>query len=160
MHYQWLLTRVNQKLVEHSQPVLGHNDFTNSDDRAIFHQLAIMAASDTPLAADSDLWDSLDDVISARVEQLRALSPAPKVELDHLADKLTLMMLNWRQEKTSRLISEIQQMFRSPQKIDDDESQAMVQQLLTLQQQLFRIHQAKDAMSANSRGKVRGSNGR
>jgi DNA primase len=149
LHYPWIIQQVNIKLAEHDQPLVSEDDFSSGDDKIIYRHLA-QKSEDKSFAHVEDLWDSLDDPLMARVEQLQNIPAAPDNELDRLAEKLTRAVLDWRQEKISQLVNEIKPLFHNSQNLDDVELQQMRQQLQQWKQILLNIHRVKAAISASN----------
>lgn len=144
-----LLTRVNQRLLELEMETVVTNDFTQTQDRELFVAL-MRAIRKSSFAATDDLWDSLDESLIDRIEDLRASQSSPETDLERLADKLALSVLDWRHEKITRLVNEVRQLFRESPQVNDADSQTMYQQLQSWRQAMLKIHRAKDAMSATS----------
>lgn len=160
LHHRSILAQVNQRLRQNQQPDVNESDFTAVEDRLVLDQLYDWQKLGA-VAPIAELCDSLDETLSERVQSLLTLPPTPDSELDRLADKLALSVLNWRQEKVGQLISEIEQLFRHGDTSDDVAASEMYDQLNELKLTVLNIHRAKNAMSAVSRRRAENAgNGR
>ena len=160
LHYPQMMALVNQKLRAIDQTDVVGGDFTSAEDQAVWRQMYHWT-QDVSVAAIEDLWDSLDATLIDRVKFLLALPQTPESEIDRLADKLALSVLDWRLEKKSQLVSAVKQVMRSATDQTDTDVKAMYQQLNKLSIAKLRIHKARDAMSASSRRRLEdAANGR
>jgi len=160
LHYPQMLALVNQKLREIDQTDVVEADFSSAEDQAVLRQMYHWTQG-VSVAAIEDLWDSLDATLIERVQFLLALPQTPESEIDRLADKLALSVLDWRLEKKSQLVSAVKQVVRSSTGQTDADAKAMYQQLNELSIAKLRIHKARDAMSASSRRRLEdAANGR
>ena len=160
LNYPQMIALVNQKLREIDQSEVEEVDFTSAEDQAILRQMYHWAQGSS-VAAIGELWDSLESALIDRVKFLLALPQTPETELDRLADKLALSVLDWRLEKKSQLVSAVKQVVRSATGQTDADAKAMYQQLNELSIAKLRIHKARDAMSASSRRRLEdAANGR
>ncbi|KAA3658827.1 MAG: toprim domain-containing protein [Chloroflexi bacterium] len=153
LHYAQMLALVNQKLRAIDQTDVAEADFSSAEDQAILRQMYHWTQG-VSVAAIEDLWDSLDATLIDRVKFLLALPQTPESEIDRLADKLALSVLDWRLEKKSQLVSAVKQVVRSSTGQTDADAKAMYQQLNELSIAKLRIHKARDAMSASSRRRM------
>ncbi|MCA9925337.1 MAG: toprim domain-containing protein, partial [Anaerolineales bacterium] len=160
LHYPHMMVLVNQKLTETDQPQVNETDFTSTEDQTILRQMYQWAGGRTVAALD-DLWDSLDATLSDRVKFLLSLPQTPESELDRLADKLALSVLDWRLEKKSQLVAAVKQVVKTYQHEADADAKAIYQQLNELTMAKLHIHKAREAMSATSRRRMEdAANGR
>ncbi len=160
LNYPQMMALVNQKLRAIDQPDVDEGDFTSAEDQAVLRQMYHWT-QDASVAAIEDLWDSLDATLIDRVKFLLALPQTPESEIDRLADKLALSVLDWRLEKKSQLVSAVKQVVRSAKGQTDADAKTMYQQLNELSIAKLRIHKARDAMSASSRRRLEdAANGR
>jgi hypothetical protein len=160
LHHSAILVQVNQRLSQNEQPEVNDTDFTAVEDRMLLNQLYEWQKQGV-VAPIAELCDSLDEALSERAQKLLALPPTPDSELDRLADKLALSVLNWRQEKIGHLIGEIKQLFRQGNTSDDVDASEMYNKLNEWKLTVLNIHKAKNAMSAVSRRRAENSgNGR
>ena len=160
LHYPQMVQMVNQKLTETSQSAVQEEDFSSMEDRAILRQMYHWLAANS-VAAKEELWDSLDIALIDRVQFLLSLSPTPESELDRLADKLALSVLDWRLEKKSQLVRIVKQLVHEAQTRQDAESVDMYQQLNELTMAKLSINKARGAMSATNRRRAEdAANGR
>jgi DNA primase len=151
LHYPRMLIQVNQRLVQHGQPVVGETDFLAAEDRTLLRHMYQHIEGGTVVTID-ELCDSLEEPLLRRVHSLLTLPSAPETELDRLADTLVLSVLDWRQEKIKKLSGEVKKLLREASGINDMESLALYrQQMRELPLALKRIDRARDAMSAMSR---------
>jgi DNA primase len=160
LHYPHMVNVINHKLKETEQKPVQEDDFSSMEDRTILRQMYHWLAV-SPVAAKEDLWDSLDEALIDRVQFLLSLSATPESELDRLADKLALSVLDWRLEKKSQLVRIVKQLVHEAQHRQDDESVDMYQQLNELTMAKLNINKARGAMSATSRRRAEdAANGR
>jgi hypothetical protein len=103
------------------------------------------------LATPDELCDSLDETLLDRMKFLLALPRTAEAELERLADKLVLSVLDWRLEKNSQLVGIVRQLVHETQQANDGDSSEMYQQLSELKLAKLRIDQARNAMSAMGR---------
>lgn len=150
LHHRAILVQVNQRLRQNQQPDVNESDFTAVEDRLLLKQLYAWQKQGV-VAPIAELCDSLDEALSERAQSLLVLPPTPDSELDRLADKLALSVLNWRQEKIGQLIGEIKQLFRQGNTSDDVDASEMYDKLNEWTLTVLNIHKAKNAMSAVSR---------
>jgi DNA primase len=150
LHYPQIFHQVNQRLIKNQQSAVIEADFTAAEDRLLLKQLSFWLAKGTVAGID-EMCDSLDETLSERAHALLALPPTPETDLDRLADKLALSVLNWRQEKITQLIGEVKQLFRKEQTLEDTDSREMYERLSEWRSTILSIHKAKSAMSAVSR---------
>jgi DNA primase len=150
LHHPAILIQVNQRLRQNQQPDVGESDFTAVEDRLLLNHLYDWQRQGL-VAPIAELCDSLDEALSERAQLLLSLPPTPDSELDRLADKLALSVLNWRQEKIGQLIGEIKQLFRQGNTSDDVDASEMYDKLNEWTLTVLNIHKAKNAMSAVSR---------
>ena len=150
LHYPQIMKQVNQRLTQNQQPRVAESDFTAVEDRLLLGQIYRWLAQETVAPID-ELCDSLDAALKERAQLLLTLPPTPESELDRLADKLALSVLNWRQEKIKQLIGEVKQLFRQERASDDLDAREMYDKLNEWKLLVLNIHKAKNAMSAVSR---------
>ncbi len=153
LHHPQIMPQVNQRLAQNQQPPVNASDFTAAEDRLLLQQM-VRWREGRAVASIDELCDSLDEALNERVQSLLALSPTPESELDRLADKLALSVLNWRQEKIGQLVGEVKQLFRKEQALDNTDAREMYEKLNEWTLAVLRIHKAKSAMSAVSRRKA------
>ncbi|RMG96886.1 MAG: DNA primase [Chloroflexi bacterium] len=154
LRHPQLLTSVNQRLTQNSQPPVREADFTTAEDKALFRHLSQISHA-SPFATIEDLCDSLDNVLQERVQTLLTFPPTPDSELERLADELAKSVLDWRLEKTRRLLNEVKQLFDEAKEMNDIEAiETYKEQLRRLPLIVFSINRARDAMSAVSRRKA------
>ncbi|MEJ2747266.1 MAG: DNA primase [Anaerolineae bacterium] len=150
LHRRSILEQVNRRLRQNQQPEVNESDFTAVEDRLLLKQLYDWQKQGA-VAPMAELCDSLDEALNERAQALLTLPPTPDSELDRLADKLALSVLNWRQEKIGQLIGEIKQLFRQGDTSDDVDASEMYDKLNEWKLTVLNIHRAKNAMSAVSR---------
>ena len=136
-------------------------DFERVEDRALFQVVLERAQPSRPeVATIEELCNSLDAVLAERVRSLMALPPSPGLKLDRLPDSLAQSVLDWRLEKIRKRISELKQLRAGEQEPESAEELTRLYSdlLATSQPAMRRIHQAKDALSAQGRRRAE-SNG-
>lgn len=149
------LPHANRILRRNGQPEVSAEDFSGAVDRALFAQIELRTTQ--PVVASIDeLCDSLDAVLAGRVRALLSPSSAPNAKLDRLPDTLALSVLDWRLEKIREHITVLKQLLISAgrEESGDDLVALYGEQLLTLQQSMRGINEARDAMSALGRRRV------
>ena len=140
-------------MAQNQQPPVEESDFIAAEDRLVLRQLIESLAQGT-VAPIHELCDSLDEALDERIQSLLALPAAPESDLDRLADKLALSVLNWRQEKIGQLVGEVKQLFRTEPALDNADAKEMYARLNEWTLSVLSIHKAKSAMSAASRRKA------
>lgn len=151
LHHPKALNDVNARLAETGQTAVTKSDFVTIEDRELFEQLS-RRSNTIPFVSINELCDSLDNPLLERVQQLQSLPPTPDSELDRLADKLVLSVLDIRHEKTRRLNTNMQHLVTEAKQIGDSEAVETYQaQSLEISRQLLRLQQAKNAMSSVSK---------
>ncbi len=156
LHHPHIFNQVNQRLTQNQQPLVSAMDFTAVEDRLLLEQMVAWLQQGV-VAPINELCDSLDEALNERVQSLLALPAAPESDLDRLADKLALSVLNWRQEKIGQLVGEVKQLFRTEQALENADSKEMYAKLNEWTLSVLSIHKAKSAMSAASRRKAEDS---
>lgn len=150
LHYPQMMIHVNQKLVQTQQSPVTENDFSAAEDKLLLRQM-YQRIDDGILATPDELCDSLDETLLDRMKFLLALPRTAEAELERLADKLVLSVLDWRLEKNSQLVGIVRQLVHETQQANDGDSSEMYQQLSELKLAKLRIDQARNAMSAMGR---------
>ena len=151
LHHPKTLNDINTRLAEAGQPPITQADFIRIEDRELFQQLRRRANSPLFVSID-ELCDSLESPLLERVQHLRSLPPTPEPELDRLADKLVLSIIDIRIEKTKQLSARIKDLVVEAEISGEVESyNEYKSQLVELTRQLWTIQQAKNAMSAVSK---------
>ncbi len=145
-----ILRLVDSRLQSCAEAPVGEADFDRPEDKALIRQLRQTAAN--PVAANGELWDSLDEVLHERVDTLLALPPSPENEPERLADTLVLSVLDWRLAQVRKELETVKQHYRETQAANDQAALEMYRQLLqTLPLAILRLNKARDAMSASGR---------
>ncbi len=151
LHHPQVLGEVNVRLAETGQPPVTQADFGTIEDKELFGVVNGRYHQSTFVTID-ELCDSLASPLLERAQHLRSLPPTSDSELDRLADKLVLSVLDMRHEKTRRLNAEMQKMAADAKKEGRRELVADYQaQSLEISRQLLHIQRAKNAMSAVSK---------
>ena len=151
LHHPKTLNDINTRLAEAGQPPITQADFIHIEDRELFEQLRRRANHPLFVSID-ELCDSLESPLLERVQHLRTLPPTPEPELDRLADKLVLSIIDIRIEKTKQLSAKIKDLVIEAETSGEVESyNEYKSQLVELTRQLWTIQQAKNAMSAVSK---------
>lgn len=146
-----LIQMVNDKLKEIKQKDVTEEDFTTIEDKAIVRQMYHFIQAGR-FAAPEEVCDSLDLALHTRVHQLLTLNPTSEFDLDRLADKLTLSVLDWRLQKVNQQLIQLRQLFPETQRQQDDEAAALyLQQTREASVLIQRLNVAKNAMSASNR---------
>jgi len=150
LHYPQVMIHVNQKLVQTQQSPVTENDFSAAEDKLLLRQM-YQRIDDGIIATADELCDSLDETLLDRMKFLLALPRTSEAELERLADKLVLSVLDWRLEKNSQLVGIVRQLVHETQQANEGDSSEMYQQLSQLTSAKLRIDQARSAMSAMGR---------
>jgi DNA primase len=141
------LARVNAILTRHNQQEVSAHDFVRADDKAIFAEIQ-RRATQSSVATIDEMCDSLDSVLAQRVRSLVGLPPRPGMKLDRLPDALVISVLDWRLEKIREHNSILKQIYPAgPSESEDELTRSYLERI----QEMGRINQARDAMSATSR---------
>ncbi|HEX6386962.1 MAG TPA: DNA primase [Anaerolineae bacterium] len=150
LHYPQVMIHVNQKLVQNQQPPVTEHDFAVAEDKMLLRQMYQRINAGT-IATLDELCDSLDSALLDRVKFLLTLPQTPESELERLADKLVLSVLDWRLEKNSQLVSIVRQLVHETRQMSDGDSSEMYQQLGELTLAKLRIDKARSAVTAMGR---------
>ncbi len=146
-----LVRRVNRMLSEQNAPILNEGDFSSSEDQALFglinHQQSLGR-----VAPIIEMWDSLDAILQQRIRNLQAQSGLASNQTERRVERLVLSVLDWRQEKVTRLNDELKQLIHHA-RIEGNQTlvTTYTKEQLTLVKQLQQIYRAKGAMSAVAR---------
>ncbi|MDX1664703.1 MAG: DNA primase [Candidatus Promineifilaceae bacterium] len=149
LRHPHLIRQVDQRLRAQGQPIVGEEDFTAPEDKALLGHLRRRLYT---VASLDELCDSLDAVLLERVQSLlEASSETKTTEMERLSDSLTQLILDLRLERIRRLLNEVQQLFREA---GADSLDIYKEQLQTLPLTVQSINKARWAMSATSRRQV------
>jgi DNA primase len=151
LHHAKALNDINTKLSQAGQPPVTSADFITIEDKELFVQLSQRNSKNLFVSID-ELCDSLESPLLERAQHLRSLPPTSDAELDRLADKLVLSVLDIRHEKTRRLNTKMQHLVTEAKKTGDrDLVETYQAQSVEISRQLFQLQRAKNAMSAVSK---------
>ena len=161
LHYPQMIGEVNRKLAGTEQTAVAADEFSLAEDQALVRQM-YQLISQHQVVTPSELWDSLDDIFQERVQRLQTLPHIPESELDKLADKLALSVLDWRQRKLNERLTHLRQLF------PDTNTQQQNQTAMLYEQQtreaslaIQQINIAKSRMSATHKRRAEeAANGR
>ena len=150
LEFPHLILQVNQQLLRHEQPTIGKDDFSGVEDRQILSTI-YTRVDQTPVATLDELCDSLDAVLSARINQLLVLPPAPESELQRLSERLAMSVLDWRAEKVNLQLAELQQLLiELPTQPENEERRdQLYRRLHELRMSRQGMSKAKDALSGS-----------
>lgn len=144
-----LMVKVDLQLQRAHQPTVNRDDFTGTEDQALWNYLRrrAVSAGRGQFVTISELCDSLDTVLVSRIETLLTLSASEQGE--QLAARMTHSVLNWRLDKVKRHLSEVKQLLDEAQVLgdsDDMENYGFRCQELTMM--IYSINQAKHNLSS------------
>lgn len=147
-----LMRQVDERLRGQEQPIVGEEDFTLPEDKALLNHLR-QQVRQRPVVTVDELCDSLDDVLLSRANALLEDEPqSDDTEPGRLADSLAQMILDLRLERIRRLLADVQQFFNEAQEQGGDgRLQMYKEQIRTLSLAVQRINKARWSMSAVSR---------
>ena len=146
-----IIPMVNQRLGECEEAPVGDDDFDLAEDRAIMKKLVQWHANKT-VAVTPDLWDNLEKTLLERMQYLQTLPPSSETEPERLADTLVSSVLDWRLVKVQQLYNEVKLLYQEAQNLNDQATiEIYKQQLRELPLAVYRLHRARDAMSATGR---------
>ncbi|GMQ77747.1 MAG: hypothetical protein BMS9Abin02_0236 [Anaerolineae bacterium] len=147
-----IIDKVNRKLLECEQAPVAAEDFTRSDDRALWNFLR-SHSSRWSVVTVNDLWDSLEDeVLRQRAGFLLELPEQLDSGIDRFTERLVLSILDWRLQKVRGLINEVEALFREAETEDRAELMTLYgKQLHELMKHFFAINRARAAISAVGR---------
>lgn len=147
--YPQLLLQVNEELQTYDQPVVSARDFSVNEDKELLQQMYTVVEQGT-FVTEGDLCDSLEDtVLLERVQRLRHIALADKVELERLPNQLAQAVLKWRRDKISQEVTRLAREMQEPH--DDDTLQFYWQRVGALTRQKRDLDRAINAMSPTSR---------
>lgn len=149
LQYPKLLVQVNQALRRAQQTAITEQDFVVPEDRELIGQIYQQVGQGV-FAPLPEVCDSLNEVLFARIQFLANLSLIPESKLEHLSEKLTQSVLDWRSDQIKQQNRELQQLLRS-QSDSSLEKATLYQQMIVGNQELLKINKAKKAMSAVGR---------
>ncbi|MBE2224383.1 MAG: toprim domain-containing protein, partial [Anaerolineae bacterium] len=154
LHHPKALSDVNARLAETNQPPVTTADFVTIEDRELFITLSRTLHQASFVSID-ELCDSLEGSLLERAKHLRTLPPISESELDRLADKLVLSVIDIRLEKKRQLNAQMKRLTEEAKEEGDVNSvEAYTIQSSEISHQIFRLQQAKNAMSAVSKRKT------
>ena len=150
LQYTHLILQVNQQLIRFEQPPIGNEDFGAVDDRQILF-IIYERTDQAPVVTIEELCDSLDGVLTQRVQQLMKLRPAPESELSRLPEQLAKSVLDWRADRVHKQISEMQQLFNElPAQPENAERRSQLfRRMNELHTSRQGMSKAKDAMTGS-----------
>jgi hypothetical protein len=131
------------------EPWLTPQEFLYPADRALFLYMQAQAT----VAPPAKMWDSLDEFLQQRIEQLLALpldetQPQPERWLE----VLLLSILDWRLAAANKQNRELKQLLKEAQAQTDNEAITLyTQQHLELSALIRRINHAKGAITGLKR---------
>lgn len=161
LHHPQLIHKVNLKLTQSQQAMVTENDFTATEDRQLFRQMVLLWGDGATVASIGELCDSLDLAIQNRLQALLAIAPTAQNEVERLADKLALSVLQWREKKIEKLVATVQQQTGDNDLVEDHDAQDMYRQVNSLKNQKLNIHRAINALSSTRQRQSGGAvNGR
>jgi DNA primase len=151
LEYPALMVKVDLRLQNAQQPTVTRDDFTNTEDQALWNHLRrrAVSAGRGQFVSISELCDSLDGVLVSRIETLLTLT-ASKLD-EQLAARMTHSVLNWRLDKVKRHLSEVKQLVDEAQQLgnaDEKENYSFRCQELTMM--IYSINQAKHGLSSTA----------
>jgi DNA primase len=147
-----IIDKVNRKLLGCDQAPIAAEDFTRSDDRALWNFLR-SHSSRWSVVTVNDLWDSLEDeVLRQRAGILLELPELLDSGIDRFTERLVLSILDWRLQKVRGLINEVEALFREAEAEDREELMTLYgKQLRELMKRFFAINRARATISAVGR---------
>jgi DNA primase len=124
--YPKLLTKVNGKLALNQERMVGEDDFTRPEDKALWRLLRDKAETATEsvssVAAIEELCDSLDQaVLRRRIKDLLVLPQIPESEIDRLPDHIVSSVLDWRLEQVVGQINEMKQLLNEAKTVSEQD---------------------------------------
>lgn len=147
-HTPILIRQVNKILSDNGQMILHAQDFSIQIDREIFLFINNKQSSGE-VAASSEMWDSLDEVLA---ERLKVISRATDTIDKKPSRSLALSVLQWRWEKKNELLKEFKQMLRTAKINGEAQSlEALAQQVESLSVEIKEIDHAKMGISSRSK---------
>jgi DNA primase len=157
LHHPQVIPQVNRRLAVIQQPVVGKEDFTRPEDKALWSLVqekingrpVSAVTGETIIAAIGNLWDSLeDDILQRRVKELMLLPEIPETELERLPDYLVSSVLDWRLEQIKGQITEVNQLFKEA---GAEEKKVYSEHFRELSSVWLRLKEARGAMSTYNR---------
>ena len=150
LQYTHLILQVNQQLIRFEQPPIGNEDFGAVEDRQLLF-IIYERTDQAPVVTIEELCDSLDGVLTQRVQQLMKLRPAPESELSRLPEQLAKSVLDWRADRVHKQISEMQQLFNElPAQPENAERRSQLfRRMNELHTSRQGMSKAKDAMTGS-----------
>ncbi len=147
-----IMPKVDVLLRKAQQPVIEADDFTSSEDQALWRVLRRRSAevsAGTPVSVN-DLLERLDGVLASRAQALLA-SPPDDTDSDHLTKRLTQSVLSWRLDKVRRTLSEVKHMMSVAKQAGDEETSEMhAYRCQELTMMIYSINKARQSLSTSN----------
>ncbi len=143
-----IMRQVDQKLKLVDQTAVNNKDFALAEDKELFDHL-----HQYTVATTEQLCDSLSEPLLNRAQSLLRAPDKRDIDLNRLAETLTLSVCDWRLAKVKQLMREIRFIHSdNSQETDSKNSLHLYQdELNRLTTTMLKLHQAKNRMSASSR---------
>lgn len=143
-----IMKQVDQKLRVVDQTAVNASDFALAEDKELFNHL-----QQYTVATTEQLCDSLSEPLRNRALTLLRSSAERDVDLNRLAETLTLSVCDWRLAKVRQLIREIRFIYSDISQETDSKNNLHLYQdeLNRLTAAMLNLNRAKNRMSASSR---------
>ncbi len=148
--YPEIMVRVDMLLKKAQQPTISQEDFSSTEDQALWKMLRRRAVEgkNSDLVTIEMLCDSLDVVLASRVQALLLKPASPASLRDQLPSRLAQSVLNWRLDKVKRLLSDVQQLMESAKASgDEQQTEELAYRCQELLATIYSINRARHSMS-------------
>ena len=149
-----VMGKVDALLRKAQQPMIEADDFTSTEDQALWKHLRRRSAeaSAGKFVSVEEMCDNLDTVLTSRVRSLTIPPASSDVEIDHLTNRLTRSVLNWRLDKVRRTLSEVKHLVTVAKQAGDAESSELhAYRCQELTMMIYSINQARRTLRSNQR---------
>ncbi len=149
-----IMPKVDVLLRKAQQPVIEADDFTSSEDQALWQQLRRRSAevsAGTPVSVN-EMLERLDAVLASRAQTLLAAqNGSNESDLDHQADRLTRSVLSWRLDKVRRTLSDVKHMMSDAKQAGDEQTSEMhAYRCQELTMMIYSINKARQSLSTSN----------
>lgn len=149
-----VMGKVDALLRKVQQPEINGDDFSSSEDRALYTALRHRSidASAGKFVSVEEMCDNLDSVLLSRVRTLLKLPATSDAQIDLLTNRLTQSVLNWRLDKVRKTLSEVKHLMGAAKHAGDAESSELhAYRCQELTMTIYSINRARQSLSASTR---------
>ena len=148
--YPEVMTQVDRQLKHVQQPMVSQDDFSSTIDKAVWQHVRRRAVNfgSGNIVSVAEMCDSLDSVLSSRVQQLSPSTDETTNPAEQLPHRLTQSVLGWRYEKKRRNLDEVKQLLAEAKRLGDTNTSSLhAYKCLALTTEMNSINRAKATLS-------------